>query len=157
MRHFWPVNTPSLADMQQISLSKKTKKKNQKQHIEVIYGFDSKPQICNIAIKELAADYCCEETVKNWENPTRSNSVAAVRDKTMELWTPWYTHAWWILSHHNTGTSLFISTSSSLDTLTMHAQCFQIKAMWKYFGTRFWASMCPTVSVLWRKLHRLEC
>lgn len=68
--------------MQQISLSLKKNQKNPpKQHIEVIYGFDSKPQICNIAIKELAADYCCEETVKNWENPTRLNSVAAVRDR----------------------------------------------------------------------------
>lgn len=56
MRHFWPCNALGLADMREISLSKK--------HIEVIYGFESEPQICNRAIKELAVDYCCEETVK---------------------------------------------------------------------------------------------
>lgn len=39
--------------------------------------FISKPQSCNTAIKELAVDPSCEETLQNWENMTVVVSIPA--------------------------------------------------------------------------------
>lgn len=62
MRWFNPRHTLCLTHIHSKFLPQK--------HTEVIYGFDSKPQSYNTAIKELPGDYSCGETVKNWENMT---------------------------------------------------------------------------------------
>lgn len=129
--------------MQQISLSlKKNKPPPPKQHIEVIYGFDSKPQICNIAIKELAADYCCEETVKNWENPTRLNSVAAVRDRNHGVVNT-LIHACMVDPFSSQHRNISFHHYFFIFRYVHHA----CKVLSKQNKTtpRFWASMCPTV------------